>query len=105
MASLIYWIIGLILSAVMICVVMIFCHVRRKNMAKDEAVKMTIALTAGMTDSEPLRPSNIKPNLATLRIITENEMRKGGVLGYGAFGTVYRVSFFRYFFPKMQAVF
>lgn len=40
---------------------------------------------------EPLRPTNVKPNLAKLRIVKEAEMRKGGVLGYGAFGTVFNV--------------
>merc|ERR1719430_2674576 len=33
---------------------------------------------------------NIKPNLAKLRIVKEAELRKGGILGYGAFGTVYK---------------
>jgi hypothetical protein len=46
----------------------------------------------GMEDNEPLRPSNVKPNLAKLRIVKEAEMRKGGILGYGAFGTVFKVS-------------
>lgn len=45
----------------------------------------------GIEDNEPLRPSNVKPNLAQLRIITEAEMRRGQILGEGAFGTVYRV--------------
>lgn len=40
---------------------------------------------------EPLHPTNVKPNLAKLRIVKEAEMRRGGVLGYGAFGTVYKV--------------
>lgn len=58
--------------------------------AKEEQVKMTRVMT-GMEDNEPLRPSNVKPNLAKLRIVKEAEMRKGGVLGFGAFGTVYKV--------------
>lgn len=41
-------------------------------------------------EDEPLKPSNIKPNLAKLRIVKEQELRKGGILGYGAFGTVYQ---------------
>lgn len=41
-------------------------------------------------EDEPLKPSNVKPNLAKLRIVTESELRRGGALGYGAFGTVYK---------------
>lgn len=60
--------------------------------AKEEQVKMTRVLT-GIEDNEPLRPSNVKPNLAKLRIVKEAEMRRGGILGFGAFGTVYKVWF------------
>ncbi|XP_034255203.1 epidermal growth factor receptor isoform X2 [Thrips palmi] len=63
-------------------------YVRKRAKAKENAVKMTMVLT-GLDDNEPLRPG-AKPNLAKLRIIKEAEMRKGGVLGYGAFGTVYK---------------
>ena len=45
----------------------------------------------GFEDNEPLKPTNVKPNLAKLRIVKEAELRKGGILGYGAFGTVYKV--------------
>jgi epidermal growth factor receptor len=45
---------------------------------------------AGCEDSEPLRPSNVGPNLTKLRIIKEAEIRRGGVLGMGAFGRVYK---------------
>lgn len=41
------------------------------------------------SEDEPLKPSNVKPNLAKLRIVKEAELRRGGILGYGAFGTVY----------------
>ncbi|KAK9695926.1 Protein tyrosine and serine/threonine kinase [Popillia japonica] len=61
----------------------------RKVKAKEKALKMTMALT-GFEDNEPLQPSNVAPNLAKLRIIKDGEMRKGGILGYGAFGTVYK---------------
>lgn len=62
----------------------------RKVRVKENAVKMTMTLTGLDTDNEPLRPTNVKPNLAKLRIIKEGEMRRGGILGYGAFGTVYK---------------
>ncbi|XP_023221875.1 epidermal growth factor receptor-like isoform X2 [Centruroides sculpturatus] len=56
---------------------------------KENTMKMTMRMT-GFEDNEPLKPSNIKPNLAKLRIVKEAELRKGGILGYGAFGTVHK---------------
>lgn len=64
---------------------------RRKNNAKEEQFKMARVM-AGIEDNEPLQPTNVKPNLAKLRIVKEAEMRRGGELGSGAFGKVYRVS-------------
>lgn len=61
----------------------------RSFKAKENTVKMTMALT-GLDDNEPLRPTGVKPNLAKLRIIKEEEMRRGGILGTGAFGHVYK---------------
>ena len=52
-------------------------------------MKMTMNMMP-FDDNEPLKPSNIKPNLAKLRIVKELELRKGGILGYGAFGTVFK---------------
>lgn len=87
-----------IIGGVSVCVILallvsiaLFCNWRLRSKAKKDAVKMTLVLT-GMEDNEPLRPSNVKPNLAKLRIVKEAEMRKGGILGYGAFGTVYKVN-------------
>jgi len=76
-----------------------FCCWRQRAKAKENAVKMTMALT-GLEDNEPLRPTNVKPNLAKLRIVKEAEMRKGGILGYGAFGTVFKVSRFIKYLEK-----
>lgn len=59
------------------------CRLRNKE---KNATKMSMMLQG----LEPLHPTNVKPNLAKLRIIKEAEMRRGGVLGYGAFGTVYK---------------
>ncbi|XP_065571133.1 epidermal growth factor receptor-like isoform X2 [Artemia franciscana] len=62
-------------------------HQRAKS--KENTAKMTLVMS-GRDDLEPLKPSNVKPNLAKLRIVKEIELRKGGILGYGAFGTVYK---------------
>ncbi|KAF6039827.1 Egfr [Bugula neritina] len=39
---------------------------------------------------EPVDPSTAPPDMSTLRIIKEVELRRGGILGSGAFGTVYK---------------
>ncbi|KAF6201622.1 hypothetical protein GE061_004015 [Apolygus lucorum] len=72
------------------CIVIVFlivlvyqCRLRTKE---NNAAKMSMMLQG----LEPLHPTNVKPNLAKLRIVKEAEMRRGGVLGYGAFGTVYK---------------
>lgn len=33
-----------------------------------------------------------KPDLSQLRLIIESELKRGSILGYGAFGTVFKVS-------------
>jgi len=40
---------------------------------------------------QPLTPSDAKPDMAMLRLIKESELRRGTIIGSGAFGTVYRV--------------
>ncbi|CAL4073782.1 unnamed protein product, partial [Meganyctiphanes norvegica] len=67
-----------------------FCYLWwQRNKTKEAALKMTMTMMP-YDDAEPLKPTNIKPNLAKLRIVKEAELRKGGILGYGAFGTVYK---------------
>lgn len=65
-----------------------FCYYQKTKTDK-ETVKMTMVLT-GCDDSEPLRPSNLGPNLSKLNIVKEQELRQGGLLGSGAFGQVYK---------------
>lgn len=77
-------------TSVLILFLIVLGYQWHQRAAKDHAVKMTMVLT-GLEDNVPLHPSNVKPNLAKLRIVKEAEMRKGGVLGFGAFGTVFKV--------------
>lgn len=72
-----------------IILALLYFHRCKKLKSKEKALKMTMTLT-GLDDNEPLRPSNVMPNLAQLRIIKEADIRKGEILGYGAFGTVYK---------------
>lgn len=75
-----------IIGAVIMGGVWYYC---KQAKVKEDALKMTMTLT-GLDDNEPLRPTNVAPNVAQLRIIKETEMRRGGILGYGAFGKVYK---------------
>ncbi|KAL9912330.1 epidermal growth factor receptor isoform 2-T2 [Glossina fuscipes fuscipes] len=77
----------LVLVVGILSVVTYIC--RQKTKAKQEAVKMGMVLT-GCEDSEPLSPSNRGANLSKLRIVKDAELRKGGLLGMGAFGHVYK---------------
>ncbi|XP_063244948.1 epidermal growth factor receptor isoform X2 [Bacillus rossius redtenbacheri] len=74
--------------AVIVTGLIVCCVSRQRAKEQENAVKMTRMLTG--LDDEPLRTTNAKPNLAKLRIVKEAEIRKGGILGYGAFGTVYK---------------
>ncbi|KAG4073502.1 hypothetical protein HA402_000726 [Bradysia odoriphaga] len=65
----------------------LYCY--QKTKTDKQTVKMTMVLT-GCDDSEPLRPSNVGPNLSKLKIVKEQELRQGGLLGSGAFGQVYK---------------
>nr|XP_023021161.1 epidermal growth factor receptor [Leptinotarsa decemlineata] len=84
-------IIGAVIGGIFLLILSIgfICYYQRKEKIKENAMKMTMALT-GLEDNEPLRPSNVMPNIAKLRIIKETEIRRGTILGYGAFGTVYK---------------
>jgi len=61
----------------------------QKAKTKEKTMRLTMRMS-GFDDNEPLKLTNVKPNLAKLRIVKEAELRKGGILGYGAFGTVYK---------------
>ena len=40
---------------------------------------------------QPLTPTEAKPDMASLRLVKESELRRGNIIGSGAFGTVYKV--------------
>lgn len=68
--------------------IFIYCCYKRVK-EKEASVKMSRVLS-GCEDSEPLRPTNVRPNLTKLRIVKEAELRRGGILGMGAFGRVFK---------------
>ncbi|CAI9728992.1 epidermal growth factor receptor-like isoform X2 [Octopus vulgaris] len=86
-----YTIIGAVFGVLMIIlstgVAIYFSCKRRREIA---AVTKLNAAMLGYDENEPLNPTDIKPDLAQLRLIKESELRKGGIIGSGAFGTVYK---------------
>ncbi|BFZ21756.1 hypothetical protein BsWGS_24794 [Bradybaena similaris] len=76
-----------IILVIMAFVVAYFCHKRAQNNMK--AAEYTAKIT-GFEEIEPLTPTNAKPDLAQMRIISEEELRRGAIIGSGAFGTVYK---------------
>ncbi len=90
------WLIGGITLAIFFTIIFIIgCWSwQRRAKAKEKTAKMAMVMT-GYEDSEPLRPTNIRPNLAKLHIVKEEELRMSDIpLGCGAFGTVYKGAWF-----------
>lgn len=78
-----------VIIIIIIVIVFVVCIWCKKVKAAENTIKMTMALT-GLEDNEPLRQTNVLPNIAQLRIIKETEIRRGDELGEGAFGKVYK---------------
>lgn len=79
-----------ILIVVVICLAIIAYKYFKQAKTNANTMKMAYRMS-GFEDNEPLKPNpNVKPNLAQLRVVKEAELRKGGILGFGAFGTVYK---------------
>lgn len=78
---------GVILLGVLLT--LIAYYIQRRAKAKENTAKLTARMT-GNLDDEPMTPTNIMPDLSKLRLIKESEMRRGGIIGSGAFGTVYK---------------
>ncbi|KAL3854543.1 hypothetical protein ACJMK2_013807, partial [Sinanodonta woodiana] len=62
---------------------------RQRERAKENTVKLTARMT-GFGETEPLTPTDAKPDLSILKLIKESDLRRGGIIGSGAFGTVYK---------------
>ncbi|XP_052813667.1 epidermal growth factor receptor-like isoform X2 [Mya arenaria] len=62
---------------------------RQRERAKENTMKLTTKMM-GVDDTVPLTPTDAKPDLSKLRLIKESELRRGGIIGSGAFGTVYK---------------
>ena len=90
---------GCILITIMIGSMIYFCWKSAQNNAK-------AARYRSFTEREEvivLRPTYDKPDLAKIRIINEDELRKGDIIGSGAFGSVYKVRFILFLVTILQS--
>ncbi|XP_055959100.1 epidermal growth factor receptor [Patella vulgata] len=78
---------GVLIVAVLIACIAWCCQKRAK--AKKKTAKLTAKMT-GWDEEVPLTPTTAKPDLAQLKLIKEYDLRRGGIIGSGAFGTVYK---------------
>jgi len=44
-----------------------------------------------------IKASKAKPDMSLLRLVKESELRRGNMIGSGAFGTVYKVSSYPFY--------
>ncbi|XP_014767891.1 epidermal growth factor receptor isoform X1 [Octopus bimaculoides] len=75
---------------VIILVILLIIYYYCRRAREIATVNKLNAAMMGYDENEPLNPTSAKPNLAKLRLIKESELRKGGIIGSGAFGTVYK---------------
>ncbi|CAH1790477.1 unnamed protein product, partial [Owenia fusiformis] len=64
------------------------CNERAKH--KEQTTRITARMTGIHDENEPLTPTDAKPDLSQMRLAKESELRKGAIIGSGAFGTVYK---------------
>ncbi|XP_045205394.2 epidermal growth factor receptor-like isoform X2 [Mercenaria mercenaria] len=62
---------------------------RQRERAKENTLKLTAKMT-GVMETELLSPTEVQPDKSQLRLIKESELRRGGEIGRGAFGMVYK---------------
>nr|XP_022328410.1 epidermal growth factor receptor-like isoform X3 [Crassostrea virginica] len=65
-----------------------YCWCQRAK-AQEKTAMLTAKMT-GYDDEQPLTPTNAKPDMSSIRLIKQSELRRGGIIGSGAFGTVYK---------------
>lgn len=83
--------VGAFVLVLVVLILAFLCYRREK--AKENAAEYTSKMY-GCGENEPLTPTDAKPDLSKLRLIKESEIRKGGIIGSGAFGTVYKVNYY-----------
>ncbi|XP_071822381.1 epidermal growth factor receptor-like isoform X3 [Apostichopus japonicus] len=80
-------------AVLLIAVIMIICFLIYR-VSKQEMVYVDYTSNIPMNnldeERDPMTPSGVSPNQAILTIIKETHLKRGNVLGSGAFGTVYK---------------
>ncbi|XP_055339018.1 epidermal growth factor receptor-like isoform X2 [Paramacrobiotus metropolitanus] len=77
------------LGALIVLVVIVVCFRHKRAQIKMTTLQIQEKF-AGIEETEPYTPTDNKPDTSKLRLISERELRRGGELGQGAFGYVYK---------------
>lgn len=89
----VYIVVGVVIFIVaIISIIIAILLLRQRALAKKETIRLQAKYTGALPDEEmePLNPSHTQPNFTHLRIVNERELRRGQIIGSGAFGTVYK---------------
>ncbi|ESN96453.1 hypothetical protein HELRODRAFT_189246 [Helobdella robusta] len=84
---------GVLISFIITCTILGVIFIRRKEIIKK--FNKYQAEMRFLNAKSDVKPAKAEPDLANLRLINNSELRTGAVIGYGAYGTVYK----GYWFP------
>lgn len=82
-------VVGVIFGVATLLICTYLCYKRNTSKTMEKVAKLNATMMR-YDETEPMTPTGIKPDLAQLRLIKESELRRGGIIGSGAFGTVYK---------------
>ncbi|KAK3082662.1 hypothetical protein FSP39_001823 [Pinctada imbricata] len=71
-------------------ILLVFGYFWKQRAKSQEKTAILTAKMTGYGEDEPVTPTDAKPDMSSLRLIKESELRRGGIIGSGAFGTVYK---------------
>ncbi|XP_071791148.1 epidermal growth factor receptor-like isoform X4 [Asterias amurensis] len=85
--------VGICVAVIALMIFVVFGYVVYRKYVRSQYMLPGLALKdlkGADYGNGPLTPSGAAPNQAQLKIIKETELKRGSILGSGAFGTVYR---------------
>ncbi|XP_053386630.1 epidermal growth factor receptor-like [Mercenaria mercenaria] len=82
--------VAILFSCIVITLCVVFWWRRKEQRAKLSSLEQMNKDDSPFSAEEPLSLTDVKPDKSKLRIIKESELRRGGEIGRGAFGVVYK---------------
>ncbi|KAF6025341.1 ERBB2 [Bugula neritina] len=78
---------ALVVFAVTAVIMAYYCRQKKKHIEKAKELELQLF---GTGNAEPVMPTDAEPDLARLRLVKESELKRGDIIGSGAFGTVFK---------------